>query len=127
MNGGAWLCRAMLRDAMRAVSLVYLCCLCAAGIGGGSLGPDGISGAGGFARRLFCGCGRCALVASIPGVWKWSHAFAYGVGHRSAPRGMFTGSPAEVMQIRPEQEVVPLAEGDAQSPQRTLDPRPLSA
>ena len=29
--------------------------------------------------------------------------------------------------IRLEQNVVPLAEGDAQSPQRTLDPRPLSA
>ena len=28
---------------------------------------------------------------------------------------MFTGSPAEGMQIRPEQEVVPLAEGDAQA------------
>ena len=39
---------------------------------------------------------------------------------------MFTGSPAEGMQIRSEQEVVPLAEGDAQSPQRTLDPRPLT-
>ena len=36
---------------------------------------------------------------------------------------MFTGSPAEGMQIRPEQEVAHLAEGDAQSPQRTLDPR----
>ena len=39
---------------------------------------------------------------------------------------MFTGSPAEGMQIRPEQEVVPLAEGDAQSPQRTIDSRPLT-
>ena len=29
------------------------------------------------------------------------------------------------MQFRPEQEIVPLAEGDAQSPQRVLDPRPL--
>ena len=48
------------------------------------------------------------------------------MGHRSAPRGMFTGSPAECMQIRPEQEVVPLAEVDAQSPQRTLDPRTLT-
>ena len=37
---------------------------------------------------------------------------------------MFTGSPAEGMQIHPEQEVVTLAEGDAQSPQRTFDPRP---
>ena len=36
---------------------------------------------------------------------------------------MFTGSPAEGMQIRSEQEVVPLAKGDAQ---RTLDPRPLT-
>ena len=44
----------------------------------------------------------------------------------SAPRGEFTGSPAEGRQIRSEQEVVPLAEGDAQSPQRTLDPRPLT-
>ena len=32
---------------------------------------------------------------------------------------------AESMQISPEWEVVPLAEGDAQSPQRALDPRPL--
>ena len=39
---------------------------------------------------------------------------------------MFTGSPAEGMQLPPEQVVVPLAEGDAQSPQRTLDPRPLT-
>ena len=46
------------------------------------------------------------------------------VGHRSAPGGMFTGSPAEGMQIPPKQKVVPLAEGDAQSPQHTLDPRP---
>ena len=38
---------------------------------------------------------------------------------------MFTGSPAEGVQIRSEQEVVPLAEGDAQSPQH-LDPRPLT-
>ena len=53
-----------------------LCCLCAAGIGGGGRGPGSISGAGGFARRLCCGCERCALVASIPGVREWSHAFA---------------------------------------------------
>ena len=39
---------------------------------------------------------------------------------------MFTGSPAEGMQIRPEQKGVLLAEGDAQSPQRTLDPRHLT-
>ena len=49
-----------------------------------------------------------------------------GVGHRGPSCGVFTGSPAEGMQIRPEQKVVPLAEGDAQSPQRTLDPRPLT-
>ena len=30
------------------------------------------------------------------------------------------------MQIRPEQKVGSLAEGDAQSPQRALDPRPLT-
>ena len=35
------------------------------------------------------------------------------MGHRSAPGGMFTGSPAEGMQIRLEQKVVPLAEVDA--------------
>ena len=39
--------------------------------------------------------------------------------------GVFTCSPAESMPIGPEQEVVPLAEGDAQSPQRALDPRTL--
>ena len=39
---------------------------------------------------------------------------------------MSTGSPAEGMQILPEQEVVALAEGNAQSPQRTLVPRPLT-
>ena len=33
--------------------------------------------------------------------------------------------PGEGMQILPEQEVVPFAEGDAQSPQRALDPCPL--
>ena len=27
------------------------------------------------ARRLCCGCGRCALVTSFPGVRVWSHAF----------------------------------------------------
>ena len=52
--------------------------------------------------------------------------FTHGVGHRSAPGGMFTSSPAEGMQIRREQKVVPLVEGDAQSPQRTLHPRPLT-
>ena len=30
------------------------------------------------------------------------------------------------MQVRPEQKVVPLAEGDAQSPQRVPDPRRLT-
>ena len=30
----------------------------------------------GFARRLCCGCGRCALVTSIPAVREWCHAFA---------------------------------------------------
>ena len=40
-------------------------------------------------------------------------------------RQVFTCSPAEGMQIGSEQEVVPLAEGDARSPQRALDPRPL--
>ena len=39
---------------------------------------------------------------------------------------MFTCSPAEGMQIGPEQEVVPLAEGDAQSLQRALNPHPVS-
>ena len=40
--------------------------------------------------------------------------------------GCFTCSLAEGMQIGPEQEAVPLAEGDAQSPQRALDdPHPL--
>ena len=39
---------------------------------------------------------------------------------------MFTGSPAEGIQIIPEQKVAPLAEGDAQSPQHTLDTRPLT-
>ena len=43
------------------------------------------------------------------------------MGHRSAPGGMFAGSAAEGMQIRSEQTVVPLAEGDAQSPRRTLE------
>ena len=30
----------------------------------------------GFARRLCCGCRRCALVACIPGVREWSRSFA---------------------------------------------------
>ena len=44
-----------------------------------------------------------------------------------APRhcGVCPCSPAEGMQIGPEQKVIPLAEGDAQLPQRALDPRPL--
>ena len=76
LKSGAWLCRALLHDDMRAESLVLLCCLSAAGIGGSGRGPGSISGAGGFAGRLCCGCGRCGLVASIPGVREWSHAFA---------------------------------------------------
>ena len=48
-----------------------------------------------------------------------------GVGHRGAPCGMLTRCPAEGMQISPEQEVFPLAEGNAQSPQRPLDSCPL--
>ena len=40
-------------------------------------------------------------------------------------RGVFTCSPAEGVQIGPEQEVAPLAEGDNQFPQCALNPRPL--
>ena len=50
-------------------------------------------------------------------------------GWCGAPRPLLWGAhlqPAEGMYIRPEHEVVPLTEGDAQSPQRTLDPRPLT-
>ena len=49
---------------------------CTTGIVGGARRLGSISGAGGFARRLCCGCGRCALVAYFPGVRVWSHAFA---------------------------------------------------
>ena len=50
-----------------------------------------------------------------------------GVGHRGAPRREHTCSPAAGMQVGPEQEVIPLAEGDAQSPQSALYPRPLAS
>ena len=47
---------------MRAVSLVYLCCLCAAGIGGGSRGPGIISGAGGLPGASVVAAGAVLLL-----------------------------------------------------------------
>ena len=59
------------------------------------------------------------------GARRRSRSHFNGVGHLGASCGVFTSSPAEGVQIGPEQEVAPLAVGDAQSPQRALDPRPL--
>ena len=61
---------------------------------------------------------------SCVGARRCSRLHFNSVGHRGAPCGVSTSSPAEGVRIFPEEKVVPLAEGDAQSPQRALDPHP---
>ena len=50
--------------------------------------------------------------------WDWE-SLNDGVGHHEAYCEVLTSSATEGMQISQEQEVVPIVEGDAQSPQRT--------
>ena len=70
-----------------------------------------------------------ARLTTLQHVTLWSRATARRLTlrwcNRGAPCGMFAGGSAEGVQVGPEHEVVPLAEGDAQPPQRALDPRPL--
>ena len=62
-------CRAVNGSAAQCSTVSYVMYhRCDAGIGGGGRGPGSVSGAGGFARRLRCGCGRCAPVPSFSGV-----------------------------------------------------------
>ena len=75
---------------------------------------EGASGAGQGVGKGGCGCAR-----------RRSRLHFNAVRHRGPSCGVSTYGPAEGMQIGPEQEVVPLAAGDAQLPQRALDPRPL--